>query len=279
MPRIAVSIGATLVMAATFWMPFAAAQTNSPAKPQREVKFEILSLRPIKPGTNLSFADRPTPNGYRATLSIWQTIMLAYTSDDSATWGATQLKNYPNWLGDFYDIDARVSQADLEAWQHQSSQHELLRSAMRAALRDRCKLAIHEEPSQAQMFELIVAKGGARLKPAAPGATLPPGGVKLPSGGVGVGERPDGRTVWHYYSATMEDLAQFLKIISNRRSVYDKTGLTGRYDFTFQQISEPARGDDAIDNFPIAHLGLKLKPGKESRPILVIDHIEKPSAN
>jgi uncharacterized protein (TIGR03435 family) len=279
MLRIALSISATFLVAATFWIPFSVAQVNPPAKLQREVKFEILSLRPVKPGVVLSQNDRPAMNGYRATLSIWQTITLAYTDDDSVTWGATQIKNAPNWLGDFYDIDARVSQADLQAWQHQSSKQELLRSAMRAALQDRCKLAIHEEPSQAEMLELIVAKGGPRLKPAAPGATLPAGGAKLPSGGVAIGERPGGRTVWHYYSASMGDLVQFLKIISNRRSIYDKTGLTGRYDFTFQQISEPARGDEAIDNFPIDRLGLKLRPGRESRPILVIDHIEKPSAN
>jgi uncharacterized protein (TIGR03435 family) len=95
----------------------------------------------------------------------------------------------------------------------------------------------------------------------------------------GIGERPGGRTAWRYYSAATGDLVQFLEIISNHRSIYDKTGLIGRYDFTFQQISEPARGDDAIDNFPIDHLGLKLRPGKESRPILEIDHIERPSAN
>lgn len=207
--------------------------------------------------------------------------MLAHTTEDSAAWGATELKNAPNWLGDFYEIDARVSQADLLPWQHQSNQYELLRSAMRAALRERCKLAIHEESaaSQREMLELIVAKGGTRLKTAAPDAKLPPGGMKLPSGGVAIGERVGGLTVWHYYSATMGDLAQFLKIISNRRSVYDKTRLTGRYDFTFRQASEIGHGDDAIDNFPITHLGLKLRSGKESRPILVIDHIEKPLPN
>lgn len=265
--------------AVAFWIPTSTAQTNQPVKAQAEVKFEVLSIRPVRPGVDLSFSDRPTPNGYRATLSVWQAIMLAYTTEDSVTWGATELKNTPNWLGDFYEIDALVSRADLQPWQHQGNQHELLRSAMRAALRERCKLAIHEEPSQGEMFELIVAKGGPILKAAAADATLPAGGGKLPSGGVAVGERPGGRTVWHYYSATMGDLVQFLKIISNRRSVYDKTGLTGHYDFTFQQISEPARGDDAIYNFPIDHLGLKLRPGKESHPILVIDHIEKPSPN
>ena len=255
-------------------LPIAALLLSSAAAQQREVRFEVLSFRPIKPGTSLQFNDHPTPNGFRATLSVWQAVMLAYTNDPAVSWGGTEIKNAPNWLGDFYDIDARVSPADLQAWQHQTGRYELLRSAMRAALKDRCKLAIHEEPSQAEMFELVVAKGGPRMKPAAPDAVLPTGG-KLPGGGVRVGKG----TVWHYYSATMGDLVEFLKVISNRRSVYDKTGLTGRYDFTFQQIPEPARGDGAIYNYPINHLGLKLRLGKESRPILAIDHIEKPSAN
>ncbi len=108
------------------------------------------------------------------------------------------------------------------------------------------------------MLELIVAKGGPRLKPTTPGAALPIGGAKLPSGGVAIGEDSGGRTVWHYYSATTGDLVRFLKIIPNHRSVYDKTSLSGRYDFTFRQISEPASGDDAVYNFPIDHLGLKL---------------------
>jgi len=254
----------------------AAAQNNPNARP--EVRFEILSIRPIQPGAALSVKTDPTPNGFTARLSMWQLIMLAFTTDDAVTFGATQLRNDPNWLGAFYDIDARVSQADLKTWQHQSSAHELLRSALRTALRDRCRLAIHNEPGQAEMFDLIVAKGGPHLKPTAPGSA-PPAGGKLPSGGVAVGEQAHGRTVWHYYSATMGDLVQFLKIVSNRRSVQDKTGLTGHYDFTFQQIPEPLRGDDAINNFPIDHLGLKLRPGKESRPILVIDHIEKPTPN
>jgi uncharacterized protein (TIGR03435 family) len=204
--------------------------------------------------------------------------MLGFTKDDSVGWGATQLENAPSWLGEFYDFDARVSQSDLEAWQHQTAEHELLRSAMRAALRDRCKLVIHERPGQSEALDLIVAKGGPRLKTAAANATLP-AGIKLPSGGVRVGENKNGRTVWRYYAATTADIVDFLKVLSNRRSVRDQTGLTGRYDFTIQQAAELARGDEAINNFPIDHLGLKLRPAREQRPILVIDHIEKPSAN
>jgi uncharacterized protein (TIGR03435 family) len=279
MPCLPISKIISASVATMCWMATATAQTYAPTKPDREVKFEVLSLRPVRPGAGMSFSDRPTPNGYRAVLSIWQAIMLAYTLDDSVTWGATEIKNAPNWLGEFYEIDGRVSQADLAYWQHQGRHQEILRLAMRMALRDRCKLAIHEEPAQAEAIELIVAKGGPHLKPSAPGTTPPSGGMKLASGGVGIGEHPGGRTTWHFYSATTGDLADFLKIIVNHRSVHDKTGLSGRYDFTFQQVSEPARGDEAIYNYPIGHLGLKLLLGKESRPNLVIDHIEKPSAN
>ena len=78
----------------------------------------------------------------------------------------------------------------------------------------------------------------------------------------------------------MEDLARFLGMGSPGRPVRDKTGLTGRYDFTLELIDEPGhRNQDALYNYPVDHLGLALKPGKETRAKLVIDHIEKPSAN
>jgi uncharacterized protein (TIGR03435 family) len=78
----------------------------------------------------------------------------------------------------------------------------------------------------------------------------------------------------------MGDLVWFLGHVSRVTPIRDRTNLTGRYDFTLQEIDEPSqRESDAVDNYPIDHLGLKLKPGTESRPILVIDHIEKPTAN
>jgi uncharacterized protein (TIGR03435 family) len=77
-------------------------------------------------------------------------------------------------------------------------------------------------------------------------------------------------------------LARFLGVFSAGRPVRDKTGLTGSYDFTLQPVdNEPARGDDpeVMHHYPIEPLGLTLKPGKETRSKLVIDHMEKPSAN
>ena len=245
---------------------------SNSAKIEREIRFEVLSIRPLQLGSNLAgirSTVNPTPNGFRATLTIWQFIQLAYAPEYNMVSGIRQTRNQPNWSGDLYDIDARVSNADLKAWQSQSSQHELLRAAARAALTERCKLAIHEQPSDAPIFELVVGKRGSRLNAAAPvAADL--SGVKLPSGGVCAADRFKGSKteVLRFHRATTGDLIWFLSRLSPSIPIRDRTGLTGRYDFS-----------DRVNNYPIGHLGLQLKPGKESRPILVIDHIEKPSPN
>jgi uncharacterized protein (TIGR03435 family) len=265
-----------------------------------------------------------------------QIVFLSYVSADSQAWGSAKMLKLPDWQGQFYDIAAKVSQADLSAWQHQGPEQELLRAAMRTALRERFKLAIHEEPSRGDIFELVVAKGGARLKPTIPAndprppghteANRPEGGgmvatvengrkvttfydkrpggnyavltmengkrvrnlyMNLPGGGVlrvrEDGDSPqieeNGGQVDTYYNATTKDLTDFLsRVAGGRVPVRDKTGLTGRYDFTITSL--PRNPDEnGVYRYPLNHLGLAIKSGTEQRPAMVIDHIERPSAN
>jgi uncharacterized protein (TIGR03435 family) len=110
----------------------------------------------------------PDPNGFRSVLSVMQMVELAYGSVDSGAGDSVKLLNLPDWQGQFYDIAAKMSQADLTAWQHQRPEHELLRLAMRTALRERFKLVVHEQPFTGDIFELVVAKGGVRLRPTTP---------------------------------------------------------------------------------------------------------------
>lgn len=156
--------------------------------PPKDFQFEVLSIRPVDAspyGTPRFGSTNPEPNGFRSVLSVYQMLMVAYGPVNSSDWGSVEVLKGPSWQGQFYDIAAKVSQADLRAWQHQGPGHELLRAAMRAALRVRCKLAIHEQPSKGDIFELVVAKGGARLKPTAPANDpRPPGRTEK--------DRPDG---------------------------------------------------------------------------------------
>jgi uncharacterized protein (TIGR03435 family) len=76
--------------------------------------------------------------------------------------------------------------------------------------------------------------------------------------------------------------------------VLDRTGLPGRYSFTFQlpQKDLAARGGQAADSAPSSEssgpsiftavqdqLGLELVPTKAPVDVLVIDHVERPSEN
>jgi uncharacterized protein (TIGR03435 family) len=125
----------------------------------------------------------------------------------------------------------------------------------------------------------VIGKKGLKMKATAPGSALPKG-YPLPTGGVRLADGNRNRTTWHYYGATMWELVDFLALSSRDRPVHDETGLTGRYDFTLQMIEDPSRdASEEIFNFPVAPLGLALKPGKYPGFKLVIDHMEKPSSN
>jgi uncharacterized protein (TIGR03435 family) len=249
------------------------------SKSGRDIKFEVLSIRLISPDAPMTGQNfGPTPTGFASRLTIGQAIMLAYSSANFLSWDATRLRNLPNWGNDFYDFEARVPRSDLGAWQSQGKDHELLRAAMRIALKERCKLAIHEQLSKAPSFELVLNKS-ARLKSTSPDATLP-AGMKLPGGGVMVQTRVGGREVKTCYGATMQDLAWFLGTLTRGIPVRDKTGLTGRYDFTLQQVDRLfADPEHPLDEYPVNHLGLKVKRAAEDTPMLVIDHIDRPTQN
>ena len=62
------------------------------------------------------------------------------------------------------------------------------------------------------------------------------------------------------------------------KPVLDKTGLLGEFSFNF--IYPPGgSGSPAYFDAVQDQLGLKLEPIKASMEMLVIDHVEKPSAN
>ena len=76
--------------------------------------------------------------------------------------------------------------------------------------------------------------------------------------------------------ATLEMLVHLLSNTTSR-TIIDRTGLTGRYDFQVPRLETP--GENGGYTSSVSDLGLELKRGTENRPVLVIDHIEKPIPN
>jgi uncharacterized protein (TIGR03435 family) len=91
---------------------------------------------------------------------------------------------------------------------------------------------------------------------------------------------------------TLDHLAGYLSDFDDQgRPIVDQTGLSGSWDFSLNWL--PDRGGSSPAGpvqFPDAdgpslfealkdQLGLKLEPTKASIPVLVIDHVEQPSAN
>ena len=264
-------------------------KSGSNSAKKKEVKFEVISIRPVKPGWSpydggsSHMSDfNPAPYGFVSTLTSWQMLMIAYAPSDQS-WDSIQIINAPKWFTSYdttwYFINARVSAADMGAWRNQSVHHELLRSAMQDLLKERCQLVIHKQPGEFPDYRLVVGKQGLKMKATAPGSPLPRGAA-LQSGGVMVSNGPTDRVTWHFHGATIEDLLEFLSRCSPNRPIHDETGLTGRYDFAIQMIEHPLRDrEEQIFNWPVAPLGLELKPGKFPGFKLVIDRMEKPSSN
>jgi uncharacterized protein (TIGR03435 family) len=141
------------------------------------------------------------------------------------------------------------------------------------------------------VYALTLAKGGPRLKPATP-ADLPPATSKPETGfahGVTIVSSGPGQFTGR--AATMADLATLLSNLGTRilgRPVVDRTGLTGKFDFTLQlPVAQPEAATEA-DSQPDAgalftalqeQLGLKLQPATAPTEYLVVDHIEAPTEN
>jgi uncharacterized protein (TIGR03435 family) len=215
-------------------------------------------------------------------------LVMAYVPADGNTLGfATygRVVGDPDWMkADRYDIDARVDQADMAAWQNPATQKEMLHQMMQSLLAERCKLAVHREMRDKPVYALVVAKGGPKFQEAKsvesaailakhPNVGAIPGGGGMFAPGAGGG--------MELYGVQIPTLTV---VLSNKagRQVVDKTGLTGAYDMKLEMVQPGASADDpALSIFTIVQeqLGLRLEPAKTSVETLVIDHVERPEEN
>lgn len=161
-------------------------------------------------------------------------------------------------------------------------------------LAERFGLMLHHEPKEFQVDELVVGKNGAKLKPTtiAPAEELDPGPPKYDQNRELTGPGFVTTIMANGQAHTMakgQTLSRLLTLLGGQlhRPVLDKTGLTGKYDFSIdykmdlrafgpppETDSTPEPGPDlaaAVEQ----QLGLRLVPAKAKLDVLVIDKAEK----
>jgi uncharacterized protein (TIGR03435 family) len=233
-------------------------------------KLNILVVPPDKFSEGSGFLWGPYPNGWSITnVPLLNTIAGAYGL------GIRQIIGFPSWVEtDPYDLFASMDADKFEAFKKLSMDGQLKQRQlmMQASLAGRCQLKAHRETREMPVYKLVVAKGGLKKMLQLQLDQLDAGGNES------VFFFPGG---W-WYSGTMESLARNLAGPSGR-IVVDKTGLGSKRYFNALHWASDGNGDTASGGPSIfkaleEQLGLELVPATEPVDVLVIDHIEKPTA-
>jgi uncharacterized protein (TIGR03435 family) len=184
----------------------------------------------------------------------------------------------PAWIdSDLYDILAEAPGAVRPTLEEQMTM-------LKKLLADRFTLTFHREAKEFSIYALTVAKGGPKLVKAASDDS-PEGSPPL------VFRLAPERARLPARNATMTELAWVMQRAAVDRPVVDRTGLTGRYDFDLEWTPDETQFGGNVpkgnpeppkpDLFAAMQqqLGLRLEASRGPIDALVIDGVERPTAN
>ena len=257
---IIVVVFAVLAMSSCGWTQMNDSSTNGTPQPA----YDVVSIKANKTG---GFAENFTPriNGFTA-----ENVSVEFLLTNAYDIRYEKILQLPNWaVIERYDVVAKILS---DRTVRPSSQQQRL--MMQQMLATRFGIKAHDEMRDGSVFDLLIAKGGIRIKEVADGGSSP-GGVVANRGRI------------QGYAMSMPALADALSSIVER-DVMDRTGLTGRYqvhlEWTPDSGAQPEEmaSDNSAPSLKTAlqeQLGLKLVPGKGKVRFLVIDRITKPEPN
>ena len=239
-------------------------------------EFEVSTVKPSKPEERFSLLVNRSGMLNTTSTSVSDLIKFAYDLHPR------QIKG-PAWIeSDKFDITGKPDVPGMPNVKQ-------LKLMVQKLLTDRFQLTFHREKKELSVYAIAIGKTGAKI------AKSEGNPYNLP----GFGGGPRGLNV---ANATMAEFASMLQANILDQPVVDQTGLGAvRYNFTLKWTpdgSQPQLGGAATNAPPNAappadnpdappdlftafqqQLGLKLESTKASVDVLVIDRIEKPSAN
>ncbi|MGC1904659.1 MAG: TIGR03435 family protein [Candidatus Acidiferrum sp.] len=213
--------------------------------------------------------------------TLQQVIRTAYGMEDD------RIVNAPAWLTtDKYDFVATGTGGTSSKGLEESGREQ--RVMLQSALADRLKLTVHLEMKDIRVYALVIAKSGPKLKESKrdnSGASTP---STAESAATRRGIHIDGNATMVARGIPIEPLVFHLSK-QLHRTVLNETGLSGNYDFTLNfpdgipvGIDNPTPAgsyEPALSSALEDQLGLVLEPRETKMEVLVIDHVEKPSAS
>jgi uncharacterized protein (TIGR03435 family) len=239
--------------------------------------FEVATIKPsdpARPGKVLTVRGQDVVT---VNTTLNDLISMAYNLH------ARQIAGGPSWLdSDKYDVTGRP---DVPG-QPSVAQIKIM---LQKLVADRFQLKFHREKKELSVYAIGIAKAGAKISKS---QTDPNGLPSLFFGGGG----PGGGMSFNVRNATIADVAGTLQAVVLDKPVVDQTGLAEKYDFIVKFTPDPgqmagfgqggpppaADNPDAPPDLFAAfqqQLGLKIETSKAPVDVLVIDKVEKPSAN
>jgi bla regulator protein blaR1 len=240
--------------------------------PADRKEFDVVSVKPSAPDEHNSFMMRNLPGGSLriAGVPLRMLIMQAYDVK------ALQIAGGPEWIRtERWDILAKAEGVEGQI------PMALRRTMLQALMADRFQLKIHTETKEMPVYALVVDRKGSKLVP----TTVAEGQFRNGDGSLTIKKGSTAAlTAW---------LSRALG-----RVVIDKTDLKGEYDLTLEWTPDPGEGGPESIGLPpgapLSHvdtngpsiftalqeqLGLRLVSQKGPVEIMVIDRVERPSAN
>ena len=230
---------------------------SGPVWAQTQDRFEVVSLKPNKSGAPASETD--TTPGRLSLINVTPLSLLLRAFGVSAF----QIVEAPDWTRtERYDVVATVAGGRVLDDQARQTFVEKM-------LIDRWQLRFHRETRNLRIYSLVASNEGSKLVPhTGPGEY----GMKVELAGP--------RVILRSTRGNMGRLSEILRGYVGAPVTNDTT-LAGEYDFTLDWVQD-ARADDAGPSLFTAlreQLGLRLVAAEKPAPVVVIDHIERPTEN
>ncbi len=268
-------------------------------------KFEVASIKPTAASDprRMMFGMQPGGRFTASNVTLKQLIMFSFGIREY------QVSGLPGWAdSDRYDVSAKgeddgsaaapnraLSEAEMKTRQEKN------RAMMQDLLAERFGFKFHRETKEMPIYALVVAKGGPKLLESKPDAPDIIEGASGPSASGRGGPQQRGQMI-RMGRGTITGQQMSMAMLATQlssmlgRNVLDKTGVTGQFDIKLswspdegQGVMMRGAGEDrpepsASDGPSVftalqEQLGLKLDSTKGPVEMIVVDKIEKPTAN